>query len=461
MFVRAGFDGAVTWVPRMSRSRNQICGVRPTFAEAPKPEAPVVADAPATTAAPAAEPKTRVVRRQAATTPAKPATTTTRRVATTAPKTAAPKTQTRTVTREVARSQPKRTSPANKPMATVAGSVSEPRGKKTTYRVIRRGTTPEETPLRTRRASASEVVAAADPAQKRVRGGRTITRNGKTVIVISRDAAAGAQPRTTTTRKASAPRVVRREAKPAAGTQVATAPGPAQVRTPRGYKRVWTDGRLNPNRGERTQAGREQMALVWTQDVPHRLIDVRSGRDVTALRSEMVYPYTDYAEQQRDLGPRTVVRRTSASTKSVRKTVVSTSTAPRAAEQAAPKTRRVVKKIVRNKSTGEIISVSTKSAPKKTVAKTVVKQAKASPAPSNPAAAAGGRYIQVGTFGVASNARQTAARLRGAGLPVRTQGITRGGKALTIVMAGPLAGGALNDGVRKARAMGFSDAFVR
>ncbi len=55
-FVRAGIGGAVTWVPRVDRRRNQLCSFQPTVARAAPEPAPVVAPppAPVIAAAPAA-----------------------------------------------------------------------------------------------------------------------------------------------------------------------------------------------------------------------------------------------------------------------------------------------------------------------------------------------------------------------------------------------------------------------
>ncbi len=76
--------------------------------------------------------------------------------------------------------------------------------------------------------------------------------------------------------------------------------------------------------------------------------------------------------------------------------------------------------------------------------------------------ARGGAYIQVGTFGVASNADGAAARLQGMGLPVARAKITSGGRAMQIVMAGPFATAAdASAALSMARRAGFGDAFIR
>ncbi len=41
---------------------------------------------------------------------------------------------------------------------------------------------------------------------------------------------------------------------------------------PKGFRAAWTDGRLNPNRGARTEIGNAQMAQIWTDTVPARLV---------------------------------------------------------------------------------------------------------------------------------------------------------------------------------------------
>jgi predicted small lipoprotein YifL len=43
-------------------------------------------------------------------------------------------------------------------------------------------------------------------------------------------------------------------------------------RIPRGYKLVWDDGRLNPNRGPRTAEGTAAMQRLWSDTVPMTLV---------------------------------------------------------------------------------------------------------------------------------------------------------------------------------------------
>ena len=73
-----------------------------------------------------------------------------------------------------------------------------------------------------------------------------------------------------------------------------------------------------------------------------------------------------------------------------------------------------------------------------------------------------GRFVQVGSFGVAENAAKAAASLKAAGLPVQISSLTRNGKSLQVVLVGPFATAqALTDGLARSRASGFADAFAR
>jgi predicted small lipoprotein YifL len=48
----------------------------------------------------------------------------------------------------------------------------------------------------------------------------------------------------------------------------ASSPAVAGRRLPQGYKPVWEDGRLNPNRGPRTAEGDVAMRRLWNETVP-------------------------------------------------------------------------------------------------------------------------------------------------------------------------------------------------
>lgn len=84
-----------------------------------------------------------------------------------------------------------------------------------------------------------------------------------------------------------------------------------------------------------------------------------------------------------------------------------------------------------------------------------------------PTAANGGRmsngqYVQVGTYRERSNVRTAIGRLQAQGMPVATGSTSNGGRPLQVVLAGPFHSQAeLAAALGRARAMGYTDAFVR
>lgn len=74
----------------------------------------------------------------------------------------------------------------------------------------------------------------------------------------------------------------------------------------------------------------------------------------------------------------------------------------------------------------------------------------------------GKRYIQVGIFGVPSNAEKSIARLHALGLPVASQTMTLNGKRVKVVLSGPFETHAQTKAaLKQARSAGYKDAFAR
>ncbi len=72
-----------------------------------------------------------------------------------------------------------------------------------------------------------------------------------------------------------------------------------------------------------------------------------------------------------------------------------------------------------------------------------------------------GSYIQAASFANPANAQRTARRIANLGLPVRTLKVTRRGKVLRLVQAGPFAdSSALHRALGQVRGLGFADAYV-
>lgn len=312
VFIRAGIDGNVSWVPRVTRDRKIVCGFAPSLpsqvasAEAVPEETEVAAAAPETSPSPVVKPE-------------------------------------RTAK---AKAKPRRKAP-----------------------VVRRQTAPKPVPV------ASVDVFPKPP-------------------VNLRTAASGRVEITPQTRIAPVHVVANRV-------------NTRNVTIPRGYRRVWDDDRLNPHRAEQNLDGRNDMLLVWTQTVPRRLIDQRSGRDMTAS-VPLVYPYVDLARQRQGLGEVTIVE----------------------------KDGQRMKRIIRNQRPVAVVRppvLSSRSAPKVPLAKPEVRVA---PKVTDNAT----RYIQIGLFTTPAKAKAAAQRIARMGMPARIGKKRQGGKLYSMVQAGPFAG---------------------
>lgn len=396
VFIRAGIDGNVTWVPRVTRQRKLICGQKPSLSA----QASQAARTTPQSTAPARKVEQITIAPSAAPAAAPPA------VRAPAPRAARP-------------------APAPAPTRTVRVAPSKPVMRAPAAPVVIR-TAPVPAPVRTATVTARQPActgASAISSRYINSGARAPVRCGPQPVARGTKAGRTAP----AYGNAPAPGRVNPETRIVPRTVYDARQAEGTVNVPDGYRSVWEDDRLNPRRAEQSFNGVARTRLVWTQTVPRRLIEQRTGRDVTS-KVALVYPYTDIATQQRELGTVTLVRRDG----------------------------QLQKRIVRNKSKARAPTVSTRSAPQ-----AVVTPPKAQAAPVQTATAKG-QYIQVGTFGQPANAQAAAQRIARTGLPARIGKLTRGGKRYQVVLAGPFGTPAdLGHALRKTRNAGFRDAFVR
>lgn len=444
VYIRAGIDGNTSWVPRVNRSRKVVCGATPSLgaaasavaAAAPARAAPApVQIGAANTAAPKSPPRT--VAAPAARTASNPVRNTVasilspnpvRTVAST-PARSAPQVQRVNIPQPSGVAAPqRRTTQVRQPKPQVVRRAQpqtvqvQPRIVQVAPRVLTQ-TAPRRVTATTQTCNGASALS------NRYNGDRGLPRRcgpQPGPIYTTKRQVNGGTFRSATGQALNAasinpnaivvPRHVYEQQQAAANL------GP----TPKGYREAWTDGRLNTKRTYQTLGGKAQMDLVWSQTVPRRLIATNTGRDVTRSFPGLRYPYTSMAQQNGALSQGVAVR----------SAVVST----RSAAVAAQPQQRVVRKAT--------------AAPARVSTRTSV--------PRQPAAAAGKRFVQVGTFGVPSNAQRAAARLQNMGLPVRIGKYVRGGKEMRIVLAGPFASSAHTGGALTAlRNAGYRDAFAR
>jgi hypothetical protein len=172
----------------------------------------------------------------------------------------------------------------------------------------------------------------------------------------------------------------------------------APVAIPEGYRAAFDDGRINPLRGLGTPQGAQQMALIWTETVPRRLVDGNSGRAVGHLFPGLRYPNTSLAPQD-----------------AVAVTVSTRSVAPAAA--------------------------------------------RTPPAATLPA---DHRHVLAATYQTRDDADRAYARLAASGLPARLGQIDRSSGMVYAVVAGPFATpDALMRGLQGTQSAGFPNAITR
>ena len=392
VYIRAGIDGNVTWVPRVSRKRQGVCGFKPTNVQTAASAPAGAADAPVqitVNSAPVAAKQPTVAARPLPQRKAKPVV-----VRQKAPK---------VVRQPVPRSVDVPAAPITQAPVAVAqvpstcagrSAISQQySGSRTKGVVVRCG--PQTAPIL---PSTAQVA---------------VTGTAPSHVSTTRRVTAPAKP-------APAHAYTRIVPKHVAINRQNTY---ANVAVPKGYRPVWEDDRLNPKRAEQNLAGRSQMLLIWTNTVPRRLINQKTGQDVTA-RLPLVYPYTSVEQQRRDLGDVTFAKRNG----------------------------QLVKRIVRNKNAAPAKRkpvYSSRSAPKPVAT-----------APATPRAA-GKTYVQIGVYGDSANAQRAAQRVARMGMGARIGKSTRGGKTYLSVQAGPFGASSAPAALGKLRGAGYGDAYIR
>lgn len=298
VYIRAGIDGNVTWVPRVARNRKVICGYKPSLAKSQTTAAPVLA---------APKLDKNVVKIE----PAKPANSTL--VGTPKPSRSLPKAK----PARVVKTQPKQVPTLSKPkrITKTAPIVLYPAPKPAPKRKVTLAPAPVVVPAPAPKPVAQKPwtpprreVATAPRGAGHVSGCSNLSAVSQRYINTSKyKVRCGPQAESPVTLGvpgvAPAPAPVIKIRRRAGGANDVTSDGRAVVRpgevgdhvrvvprhvyemrlrervalrVPEGYREmVWDDDRLNPRRAEQTFAGKRQMEQIWTKTLPRQLVGTK------------------------------------------------------------------------------------------------------------------------------------------------------------------------------------------